>query len=299
MNHYLIAAGVFTGLAAAGGIAYAATKARSNRGFEVTVPEPTVPRTTPIYCGYYETRGDQLAETRDHVNMIWTGLGEGVQRVIENLRSAQMVTLLDVDPCIWMGVKGSRNVRPDADAELRARFDTLRAGDVLHLIKTIVVKDEPNQPGDNYADFLPQAAALVRRVAADYAELNGLLLGCMYAGNKPMPHIELFDLVGFDNYERRSGVLAPGGEYDQMAARLLPGQRTMLMIGGYETYRQDPTEFVKFALAHPEVLLVGFFLWPDYVNGEPFKGIGSDPQMRALYVAAGKRICAVNPGLIA
>ena len=50
------------------GIAYAASKKKDGKDY--TVPAPATLRTDLLF-GYYGTYGNQIAETTDHVNLVW------------------------------------------------------------------------------------------------------------------------------------------------------------------------------------------------------------------------------------
>ena len=71
------------------------------------------------------------------------------------------------------------------------------------------------------------------------------------------------------------------------------GAHTLLFPGGYSDCKQDPTPFINFAHANPEVLAVVPFLWCS-VPWESFKGIRDVPEVKDKYVAAGLSI--VNKG---
>lgn len=254
----------------------------------VSVVIPPAPQRSDLLFGFYGSWGDQIAETRDFASLHWELLRDGATGAAANLKQANKTTVLDVDSCVWSGGKGKRAIRPDAEQALRHLFDTLQLSQVLHLVKFIVPCDEPNQPKDNYEPLMPAAVALVRRVAGDYPQLAGVRLGCVYAGGKPMPHLDLFDVVGFDDYDAREGIFAPGGQYDRMHERLRADQRTWIFPGGYA--HQDPAPFMNFANAHPEVIAVVGFVWADSPDGQPWPGIRSIAGVREQYVAAGKSI---------
>lgn len=274
------------------GAAYAASRKR--HGQDIDIPAPDVLRTDLLY-GYYGTlvddTQDQVAETADHVNLVW---------LWDFLSAAESATILKrmpgvfgvLDCCAYLFERADGRVllRPDAEQRLRAAFAHLRDAGVLHQINMLVPIDEPNlSANETVIGHLPAAAEIMRRVAGEFDETRGVLLGCIYLGGKRMPHIGLWDVVGFDIYGRRSGIFEPGGRYDQMKRLLRPDQRTIILPGGYSDHKQAPTPFINFAHRNPEVMIVLPFLWCT-VPWEKFRGIRDLPDIRPLYEAAGRAI---------
>ena len=62
--HFLIIAALLAGAAA-----YALAR-RKRKGRDIAIPAPDTLRTDLLY-GYYGTHGKQIAETTDHVNLVW------------------------------------------------------------------------------------------------------------------------------------------------------------------------------------------------------------------------------------
>ena len=268
---------------------YFALNRKPSRDIPVTIPE--APQLPGRFFGFYGVGGDQVNEVRGFTNLLWLTTWRGIEQAINDARSAQQTTVLDVDMCLW-DKHGGGGLFLDAEQRLRNMLRQFDDAGVLHLVKAIVPKDEPNLPGDPAMALMPEAVALIRRVIAEFPALQGCMLGCMYAGNKGMPSLELFDLVGFDDYDARAGIFAPGAEYSRMKARLLPHQRTFIVPGGFSNFKQDPKQFLDFMNNNPEVLAIVAFLWTDPVNGEEFHGIRSIPEMRAAYESVGRQIVA-------
>lgn len=258
---------------------------KGSKAIDIVVPS-TAPNRTDLKFGYYGTYGDQVSETADHTNLQWEPLWNGPNGAVVNMAAGRKVTVLDVDSMIFTGANGSRTIAPTAEGNMRGLFDQLDGAGVLRLVKIIVPCDEPNLPKNDRTAMLPGAAALIRRVAADYPALAGVRLGCIYAGGKPMPHVDLFDIVGFDDYEAGSGILSPGGAYDQLRAALRPDQRTWLIPSAVG---QDPASWINFANSHPEVQAIVPFLWAD-IPWESFPGVRSVPEKKEAWIAAGKSL---------
>ena len=257
-------------------------------------PEPVTNRTDLLF-GYFGVLGDQVEQTRDHTNLLWLWDFLTATEAADFIEKAPgKFCVLDLAPYLW--TPRPQRPREDAEQAIRECFTYLRGRGVLGQIKMLVPLDEPNI-GDNRSTLphLTWAAALMRRVAGEFPELQGVLLGCVYSGWEDMPHLGLWDVAGLNYYRDRERIFAPGGKYHQMRAQLRPEQRTMIFPGGYAPIRQDPAPFVAFAHANPEVLAVIAFLWPSPPWAEDVeKGIADMPDVREKYVAAGLSI--VNKG---
>lgn len=259
----------------------------SRRGKSDDTPAPRVTR-TDLRFGYYGTYGDQVAETADHTNLHWSTGWESEEKRFADIRAAGQFTVLDLTGELFYRT-GPKQMLMHADAVERARglFGRLRDAGVLQYVRAAVPIDEPNLPEHNVGHLLPQAVQAIRTAAADFAELAGLQLWCLYYNGNPHPHPELFDVIGFDDYDRGARILAPDGQYDQIIAGLRPGQSVFLVPGG--SYGQDPAPFVAYAMRRPEVAAIVTFLWHYPPHGEWLSDVRSLP-IRAAYEAAGRQI---------
>lgn len=263
-----------------------ASARRKPKGYDIEVP--AAPPRPSLLFGYYGTAAGQLQQTIDHINLLWFGYWRGPAGIIEDLRASGLPCVLDVAP--WLYAIGGRGALNRNDDAVRALFDLLRIAGVLAQVRYLVACDEPNLSDDGTVDTLPAAVERVRRVALDYPELTGVQLVCIYAGGgaKPMPHCDLFDVVGADNYDRRSAILVPGAEYDAMCAQLRPDQRTLLVPGA--SYGQDPTPFLHFANAQPRVSMVVPFLHTPPSDGPGDLRPLPDLPVYEAYRAAGRSV---------
>lgn len=246
--------------------------------------------TSPIrkgWFGYYGSKGNQVAETADHTNVHWEAFWDDEQGAIENLRKVDGHVVLDVGRIFERVGPKNLALRKNAEFLLRDLFDKLREAGVLDKVDATVVHDEPNLPENQIIDELPLAVGLVRSVASEYPELSGLLQCCIYYSHTPMIHMELFDLVAFDEYGAGADIFRVGGSYDVFRSKLKPGQRTLLIPGG--SYGQDPKAFVTAARYYPECLGIIAFLWREPGHGSGAESICNLP-IRDAYVAAGKEL---------
>lgn len=241
---------------------------------------------TDLLIGYYGSYADQVAETRDHVNLHWSTHWESEAKRIADIAAMARFTVLDVDNQLYHRDRPKR-LRADAADQLRAFFERLRQAGVLQHVKAMVPIDEPNLPENAVGDTLPEAVRLMRAVAAEFAELQGVQIWCLYYNGNPHPNPELFDAIGFDDYPMGARILNPGWQVDQLIGSLRPGQRVFLVPGG--SYGQDPAPFVAYAMRRPEVAAIVTFLWHYPPHGEGLADVRSLP-VRAAYEAAGRQL---------
>lgn len=268
-------------------VAYVIYKRKHRVYTDIGVPDPGVRRIDLLY-GYFSCMGDQAVEVKDHVTLHHECQFEGSEKAINNILTLKLPTMLDVSYQVFSDYKPGvyRTVRPDAEQRLVDFFMLLDSRRALEYVKFLSPIDEPNnQVGD--AAVLAAGVALIKRVAAAFVNLKGVRYAVIYAADKPFICQDLYDLIGFDDYDKKSTVLT--GQYLQLKASLLPHQQTILIPGG--GYSQDPVPFVNFAQSNAEVGIVLAFLWYDdpwHNSGCP--GIRSLPAMKAAYTAAGLNI---------
>lgn len=244
------------------------------------------------YVGYYGTSGNQVEETKDHVNLLWECFWDGIEQAIENIKLAQMATVIDINNYILEPPQEPnyppRGLRPDAEESLRLLLDTLRAQGVLQYVKFITPTDEPNLPENNSIDAMPAAFELINKVVKDYEELEGVKTWLMYYSDNEMQHIGLADVVSFNKYEAKSSIFKPGGLFDQVEARLRPDQQMAIIPGA--TYGQDPESFLNLFNARSRVIAIVSFLWRDPHDNKGFDGIVGMDKVRPKYEALGRTI---------
>jgi hypothetical protein len=220
----------------------------------------TVPSTrydTPYY-GYYLTNPTQVDETISHVNFLWEVPMFGELNMIHDMEVAQLPTLLEVGYYLW---DNNGALLPDAEARLYAYFKLLQMHAVLHYVIAVAPIDEPDVSIAN-SDDIPRSVALIRRVAQNFPELANLKLAVIYAGVSRLTHSEVFDWIGFDDYDPVDGALT--GAYKKLKSVLKPGQRTLLVPGGANNNGRVPADAAKwaqFTLDNSEVIAVIPFLW--------------------------------------
>jgi hypothetical protein len=258
---------------------------RSIPSGDITVyPVPT-PRTDLLY-GYYGCADAQVAETKDHVNLLHESQFDGPDKCIQNILDADVFTILDVSSQVFdHGI-----VKPTAETDLALFFGQLAARGALKNIKAIYPIDEPNNTTTPVE--LAKAIALIKHASYGFKDLAGVVLAVIYAADKPFICQESFDYVGFDDYSRKSSILR--GQYQDLCASLLPFQKTILVPGG--AYGQDPTPFVNWAESDPRVAILMPFLWLDE-RIDPATGRGSvgapgirSGALKQKYIDAGKYI---------
>lgn len=247
------------------------------------IPAPTIFR-HDLYYGYYGSDDAQVDQTSGHVNLAWEMRWDGDAAAIKRLQTHHLPTVLSVQ---WPLYGESTKALPDAVAGLRALFDQYRASGVLQQIIVLYPIDEPDGRGFNDPDVLV-GNSLLRGVAAEYAELSGVKLGVIYSTHWSFPGISSYDWVGFDDYGQRSGIFV-NGEYDRLKNTLRPNQRIILVPGGADPWKQDPTEFFNMAENDPQVVALVPFIWIDNYGQSTHLGIHSNG-MATIYHLIGLQI---------
>ena len=261
------------------GIAYYLWK-RAHTYSDIVVPDSGIRRTDLLY-GYYSCLDAQVAETKDHINLLHESQFNGPEKCIQNILDAATTTILDVSYQVFD--KGL--VRSDAETRLFEFFHLLETREALKFVKIIYPTDEPNNT--TTIGELVKGVDLIKRIAANFRDLNGVKLAVIYAADKKFIGQEMFDYVGFDDYDKKSSVLT--GQYQKLVNSLLPFQQTILVPGG--AYGQDPVPFTNWAQTDMRVGILMPFLWFDDKNGSVgAPGIRSN-STKAWYIAAGKSVC--------
>lgn len=255
--------------------------------FDVYIAEPEVKR-KDLYYGYYACFYDQLSETKDHINLFMDSQFEGLDKTIKNILEAKMDTALDIMHQVYVqkGAKLPSIVRQDAEQRLRELFLVLKATGVIQYIKILYPSDEPNMTVDGL-EQQSKGVAIVRKVAAEFPELNGVKLACIMAGDREFTGKDLYDYIGYDEYGVGSHMLT-SEKFHTLKAELKSFQKIILVPGG--AYGQDPTPFVNYAHSDPDVAIVMPFLWYD----DPWGNVGApgirSGKLKDKYIQAGLNV---------
>jgi hypothetical protein len=216
-----------------------------------------------LLFGYFGDCDTCVAETRGHANiamvMGWGAPGAMERHAVEAVAAKQQILLAVCWAC------GAEN--------LRWQFGVLRAAGVLSEVVALYPVDEPDVAGLTAAQ-VAALCALVRQVAAEYPELAGVALAAIY-GSVGTEGIEQFDWIGRDFYGH--GAIVPIRQ---------PWQRLILVPGGADPWREDPTAFIETANRTPAVVLILPFIWrdPTFGRGIATNGLGQ------TYCRAGVRV---------
>ena len=241
------------------------------------------------------TRSEQLAETADHVNLLWLDDRRLSPDDLANATMLGKACVIDVAGCLFSG----KTIRLDAAQRLQVLRSYIKLHGRLSAVEVLVPVDEPNLPETDVAHLLPAAVQIMRDA---WPEAK---VGCIYYNDGKFRHHHLFDILGFDDYWIEAGAFdkprwyeriklffggfVRRGSYLRFAELLRPDQKTWLIPGG--TYGERPERWVEFAKQRPEVWAMVPFLWAATSDGkERFLGISGQPEIRAAYVAAGKAI---------
>lgn len=244
--------------------------------------------------GYYLTLPGQIAETQDHVNLLWLDTeGRLPLDMVLHATTLGKSCVIDMAGCLF---DEHRELYPDAAERVRLLRSRIKRDGNLAAVEVLVPRDEPNLPETDVQALIPEAVRILR---AEWPEAK---IGCIYYNDGRFQHHHLFDILGFDDYWIEAGAFdkprwyeriklffggfVRRGSYLRFAELLRPDQRTWLIPGG--TYGERPERWVEFAKTRPEVWAIVGFLWPATADGkEQFLGISGQPEVRAAYVAAG------------
>lgn len=267
-------------------------KKYKERGYDINVEKPEHLRTDLLY-GYYGCETDQVNAVKDHTNLHWESQFNGVIRASADIIKSGKYTVLDVMPQLFQKIAESgRNydIHPDAESNLIKFFDYLQLDGSLIYVKALVPIDEPNINCVGVVE-LHHACSLIQKVSAFYPELKEVKLACIYAA-KPTPFdcIERFDLVGVNDYDKKSSIL--NGSYQELLKEKRPDAGTILLPGG--AFGQNPEPFINWAHKDSNVKIVLPFCW--FGPREPrdkWTGIGYG-NLKDTYINVGKAL--VNKG---
>lgn len=246
---------------------------------EPSIPPPVVYRTDLLY-GYYGQMADgaQLAETIDHVNLVmasrWWGPAQQMADVIA-ATNAGIPVMLDMPE--------------NSEQEVRQRLGEFKTAGVAHNIIAIYRYDELDINGPS-ATVVQEANATLRRVAAEYGMYPKLATVYSVRAVGVWPAIGTWDWVGVDEYDAGARIFT-NGTYDSLKQNLRADQKIILIPGGCDKWRTDPTQFMNKAQQDKQVALLLPFVWRD--NADPangaFAGIRSNG-MAPVYRAVGLKV---------
>lgn len=244
--------------------------------------------------GYYLTLPGQIAETQDHVNLLWLDThGRLPQDEVVHATTLGKTVVLDMAGCLFAG---NNRLLPDAAERVAELRERIRLRGNLSAVEVLVPRDEPNLPETDVQALIPEAVRILREAWPE------AMIGCIYYNDGQFRNHHLFDVLGFDDYLGGAGILertrwydyirlwfgklVRRGSYLRFAELLRPDQKTWLIPGG--TYGERPERWVEFAKTRPEVWAIVPFLWPATADGtKQFLGISGQPEIRAAYTAAG------------
>lgn len=240
-------------------------------------PTPTpVTRTDKVEHGYFGQFDGQNVDTVDHVSFAFSmdwgdwstpGIEPFVSlRIINELQDAKArgitKAIVAVGYLTWNGNYETKGT--DFLNTFKTQLDALGLYDMIIALYPI---DEPDQAPITEAN-LEAGLTAIHQVFPDKK------LMVIY-GDHGRPAQQFYDYVGEDKYG-----------HGLITVPLLPNQRMVLVKGGADPYKEDPTDAVDYALTHPEVAVVVFFLYGDYTGGKGIKNNGMLP----IYRQQGQRL---------
>ena len=241
-----------------------------------------------ILFGYYGDSPTQIAETKDHVNVAMVaGWGNNIPWADEVIGRVAEASILHLKSMIMMpfGTYTNGQFSMAAFDALTLVFDRLQQLGYLANVVAIYPVDEPELYNISNEEVVA-GNKKIRDLMAKYPELKYTALAVIYSNSPNNPGIETYDWVGIDDYSKGASVLA--SQYTSLVGRLTPEQRTIIIPGGADPWKQDPDAFVNYALNTPQVKLVMPFIWIDNAATGVGLGIRSNGMMTAYIAAANK-----------
>jgi hypothetical protein len=236
------------------------------------IPGNPVPVTR--YFGYFGSDDKSLAETVDHVNLFFAADWNDHLELPTQLNEARahgVKVVLHVERYIYVGGRYIGSVEA-----VKALLDQISKLGQLDLIVALYPIDEPDMQAVP-VDFVLKANSDLRALFADYPGLGGTALAVIY-GDHGTPGIDSYDWIGKDHYG--SGVIT---------LPVTPSQRVLIVPGGADPWREDPSAFINYVDGHPEVVAVLAFTWIDNYAFSGYRGIRSNG-LAPVYCSAAKKL---------
>lgn len=240
---------------------------------EKPLPTPPVPTKlrTDLLFGYYgsfpsiDGAPSQLDETLDHVNLFmvsrWYGSESQISQGLDAVRNG-MALLWDLPEAYETshGVVGSFDP-VSAEERVRNRLQELRSAGLLRHVVALYPIDEPDLDNVWTGDQLAATNIMIRRVMREFGVQ--IPIAVIYSANFTWPGVGSFDWVGFDNYDAN---IFTNGDYSRLRAATRLDQKLILVPGGCDKWRQDPTDYFNWAQADDRVVMLLPFVWRDDVD---------------------------------
>jgi hypothetical protein len=253
------------------------------------IPAPAQLRTDLLY-GYFGGVSANVVEQASHVNLFFAGSWDPLEQLAA-LTHAKGAGI----PAIMLSVPayGDRGGPAKPASELRFWLQRIKTAGLLERIVAVYPIDEPDtvREGNRSDAEVTAQNAVLRRVMGEFPELARAKLAVLYACDTGRrPGLASYDWVGCDHYPSGCGVLS--GYVTQLRQALGPEQRLILVPGGADPWRQDPTCFENFAHGNAVVVALLPFIWQTAVDdGVTYTGIRENG-MAKLYCEAGRKISA-------
>ena len=235
-------------------------------------PAPLITRGDKVEVGYFGQFDNQNQETADHVTyampMDWgdwdTAQVDIQQRIIRQLQDAKAKGITKAIVAVGF-LTWTKNYQLKGTKYLQVFRTQLETLGLLDMVEAFYPIDEPDvyiKEQGLTEDNLEKGLLNVHTV---FPEKHLMVI----YGDNGTPAQAYYDIVGKDKYGK--GLIT---------IPLLPNQRLALVRGGSDPWKEDPTPAVDYALSHPEVQLIVWFIYGDYAGGKGIRNNGMLPKYK-------------------
>lgn len=263
-----------------------------------------------LLYGYFGDFGNQLEETKDHVNVVfiasWYGdketaegreiiLNEQISRLKAAKEAGIGTAILMLDYTLFTEIAGEWILRPENELEVNLDivFRRIKQEGLADFVKVLYLIDEPNLHSVGQEE-LREVTEIVRSASKEILGKDDMKLAVIYSSLQPhFVGMEYFDWVGFDDYDLGDTIFTME-DFQRLKTNLSETQRLILVPGGASPYQTLINAFYEEAKNESKVVLICPFIWFDNWANTGNNGIKSS-STRQSYVSVGSEVKQQNP----
>ena len=212
-------------------------------------------------------------------------------RIVQNIKAATSAgpakkVIVFVNHLMYTQIPNKQVYVGDALAATRLRelFFKFRLEGVSDKVHGFYPLDEPDLNVEDLGG-VPAQFNLLRQVMDEYPEYKSAVIAIFYNSGSQFPGLAQVDWVGVDDYN--AGVSVLYNQYPALKKVMGPNQRLMVIPGGSDPWKEDPTSFYNYALNDPSVVAIVAFAYFNMSDGTP--GISTNG-LASIYAGLGTKI---------